>query len=151
MGIRDEYAAKEAASWEALLAQIGRLTPEQQAKEGVVPGWSTKDLLWHCAYWTNDVVQQLPALMDGSFVDPFEADDTLGDRMNADVAEESKALTSEEAMARSIDARRALLDAWAGLSEEPTPAAADWYADESFIHYDEHAIEISKFADSLGA
>jgi Mycothiol maleylpyruvate isomerase N-terminal domain len=151
MGIREEYAAKEAASWEALLAQIARLTPEQQETEGVVPGWSTKDLLWHCAYWTNDVVQQLPTLMDGTFVDPFEADDTLGDRMNTEIAEASKAMTAEEAMARSLEARALLLEAWDGLNSEPTPAAAEWYAYETFEHYDEHAVEIGKFADSLGA
>jgi hypothetical protein len=30
MGIREEYARREAAAWTALLAQVGRLTPEQQ-------------------------------------------------------------------------------------------------------------------------
>jgi hypothetical protein len=151
MGIRDDHAKREAESWDELMAQVARLSPAQRELEGVVPGWSTKDLLWHCAYWANDVVQHLPALMDGTFVDPFEADDALGDRMNAEIATQAKAMTWDETMARAAEARSGVLTAWAALPDEPTDAAAEWFAEESFVHYDEHAEEIGRFAESLGA
>ena len=151
MGIRDEYARKESEAWDGLLAQIARLSPDQLEIEGVVPGWSTKDLLWHCASWAKDVVHHLPALMDGSFVDPFDADETLGDRMNAQIAEEAKAMTIDEAFARAQAARAESVAAWTALPGEPTATAADWFAEESFIHYDEHAAEIDRFAASLTA
>jgi uncharacterized damage-inducible protein DinB len=149
MGIREDHLQREAASWQALHAQIERLSPEQRELDGVVPGWSTKDLLWHCAYWARDVVQHLPALMDGTFVDPFEADDTLGARMNDEIAARAKSMTMDEVMAAASQARDEVRDAWAALADEPTEAAADWFAEETFIHYDEHAEGIGRFAESL--
>jgi DinB family protein len=151
VGIREDHVKREAESWQGFLHQVRRLSPEQQELEGVVPGWSTKDLVWHCGYWARDVIQHLPALMDGTFVDPFEADDMLGDRMNADIAEESKTMTFDEALAKAEGARAEVIAVWSGLADEPTPAAAEWFAEETFIHYDEHAPEIAKFADGLGA
>ena len=144
MGVREDHLASEADAWARLLDRYTRLTPEQRTRAGVVPGWSAQDLIWHCAYWAGDVAPYLPALMDGSFVDPFEADETLGDRMNAQIAEES------QAMERSLGARGFVIAAWSSLADEPTPAAAHWFAEQSFVHYDEHAVEIERFAASLG-
>ena len=151
MGIREDYLRKESESWAALRAQIARLSPGQQELDGVVPGWSTKDLIWHCGYWARDVIQHLPSLMDGTFVDPFEADDALGDRMNDQIASEAKTMSLDEAWERAEAARAEVRAAWSALPEEPTATAAQWFAEESFIHYDEHAPEIAAFAEGLGA
>src|SRR3990170_8417057 len=70
MGIREEYARREEAAWAALLAQVGRLTPEQQVLEGVVPGWSTRDLVWHCARWAEETAGHLEQMRSGDWVDP---------------------------------------------------------------------------------
>lgn len=150
MGIREAHVAREADAWDGLLARYARLTSEQQTLEGVLPGWSARDLVWHCAYWAGDIAPYLSSLMDGSFVDPFEADEALGDRMNAEIAAEAKTMSAAEVMERSLAARARLIAAWSWLTEEPTAAAAHWFAEQSFVHYDEHAEEIARFADALG-
>lgn len=149
MGIREEYAKREQAAWAALLAQVGRLTPEQQVLEGVVPGWSTRDLLWHCARWAEETAGHLELMRAGNFVDPFEADETLGDRMNAEITEHARTMSPEEVLAAADACRSKLHATWPTV--EPDEMAAEWYADETFVHYDAHAAEIAAFADSLGA
>jgi hypothetical protein len=69
--------------------------------------------------------------------------------MNAQIAEESKVMTEGELMERSLAARSQLITAWSSLAEEPTAAAAHWFAEQSFVHYDEHAEEIDRFATSF--
>ena len=44
---RDELLEREHASWSALEAAVGRVPADRRAVDGVVPGWSVKDLLWH--------------------------------------------------------------------------------------------------------
>lgn len=149
MGIREEYARREQASWAALLAQLGRLSPEQQVLEGVVPGWSARDLVWHCARWAEETAGHLEQMRAGSFVDPFEADEALGDRMNEEIAAKARSMSVSEVLEASEACRSKLRAIWPTV--EPDEVAADWYADETFVHYDEHAAEIAAFADSVGA
>ena len=149
MGIREEYAGREEAAWAALLAQVGRLTPGQQVLEGVVPGWSTRDLVWHCARWAEETAGHLEQMRAGDWVDPFEADEGLGDRMNAEIAAQARTMSLAEVLAAAEACRAKLRATWPIV--EPDELAAEWYADETFIHYDEHAVEIAAFADSLGS
>lgn len=149
MGIREEYARRERAAWEALLAQVGRLSPEQQLLEGVVPGWSARDLLWHCARWAEETAGHLEQMRAGTFVDPFEADETLGDRMNDEIAAHARTMSVAQVLEASEACRAKVLAVWPTV--EPDEQAAEWFAEETFIHYDEHAAEIAAFADQLGA
>ncbi len=50
---RDELLQREARAWDALEAAVARVPDDRRAEEGVVPGWSTKDLVWHCGYWAG--------------------------------------------------------------------------------------------------
>jgi len=149
MGIREEYTRREQAAWAALLAQFGRLDAEQQIREGVVPGWSSRDLIWHCARWVEEAAGHLEQMRSGNWVDPFEADETLGDRMNDEIAEHARTMGPEEVLAAAEICRAKMQATWPTV--EPDEVAADWFAEETFIHYDEHAAEIAAFADSLGA
>jgi len=148
MGIREEYARREQAAWAALLAQVGRLTPDQQVLEGVVPGWSTRDLVWHCARWAEEAAGHFEQMRAGAWVDPFEADETLGDRMNDEITAQARTMGAAEVLAAAEACRAKLHAAWPTV--EPDEVAADWYAEETFVHYDEHAVEIAAFADGLG-
>jgi hypothetical protein len=149
MGIRGEYARREQASWVALLAQFGRLDAAEQVREGVVPGWSARDLIWHCARWAEETAGHLEQMRAGTFVDPFEADETLGDRMNDEIAAQARTMSVEDVLEASEVCRAKLRVVWPTV--EPDEQAADWYAEETFVHYDEHAAEIAAFADRLGA
>jgi len=148
MGIREEYVRREQASWAALLAQFGRLDAEQQVREGVVPGWSARDLVWHCARWAEENAGRLEQMRAGTFVDPFEADETLGDRMNEEITARARTMSVAEVLEASEACRAKVLAVWRTV--EPDEQAAEWFADETFVHYDEHAAEIEAFAD-LGA
>ena len=149
MGIREEYARREQASWTALLAQFGRLDAEQQVREGVVPGWSARDLIWHCARWAEETAGHLEQMRAGTFVDPFEADETLGDRMNDEIAAQARTMGVAEVLEASEACRAKVLAVWPTV--EPDEQAAEWFAEEAFAHYDEHAVEIAAFADALGS
>jgi hypothetical protein len=149
MGIREEYAAREQASWAALLAQFGRLSPEQQVLEGVVPGWSARDLLWHCARWAEEAAGHLEQMRAGNFVDPFEADESLGDRMNEEITAQARTMTVAEVLEASEAFRAKVRAVWPTV--EPDEQAAEWYAEETFDHYDEHAAEFAAFADAIEA
>jgi hypothetical protein len=50
---RDELLEREHASWSAFEAAVGRVPADRRADDGVEPGWSVKDLVWHCAYWAG--------------------------------------------------------------------------------------------------
>lgn len=99
------------------------------------------------AAWAALLAGWLPQMRDGTFTDPFEADETLGDRMNDEIAAESKAMSSSEVLRRSDELRARLHDVWS--STEPDERAAEWYSEETFLHYDEHAEQIARFAEGL--
>src|SRR6266511_2228767 len=103
---REELLEREHASWSALEAAVGRVPSDRRAVDGVVPGWSVKDLLWHCAYWAG-----------------FWA-----------------GTTEARAAARPERAR-------AALAKAIDDAYVKWLVEETFEHYDEHVVEIARFAD----
>jgi hypothetical protein len=49
---------------------VGRVPADRRAVDGVVPGWSVKDLLWHCAYWAGFCVDTIEARAAGDLSDP---------------------------------------------------------------------------------
>jgi hypothetical protein len=48
MDLPDELAKREAESWQAFLAEVEAVPSGLRSVEGVVPGWSVKDLVHHC-------------------------------------------------------------------------------------------------------
>ncbi len=139
--------AREAEAWSAFTTQVARLTPEQRRQEGAVPGWSTDDLVWHCAKWGEFAADRLTELGDGPFVDPFGAEsDEHWDGLNDRLAAESKTMTTEEIDAGAAEIRRRVREVWSGLPEVGE-AAESWFGEETFEHYDEHTDEVRRFAD----
>src|SRR5436309_5567478 len=70
--MREEYLAKEQASWDAFLQSVEAVPEEGRTDPTVVPGWSVQDLVWHCAGWAGFAGDHLEQMRDGTFVDPFE-------------------------------------------------------------------------------
>ena len=62
---REALLEREANAWLDLQAAFGAVPPDRREVEGVVPGWSTHDLLWHCAYWAADAGDSLDRLRRG--------------------------------------------------------------------------------------
>lgn len=144
---RDDLIAAERQTWATFLALVDRVPPELRDVRAVVPGWSVKDLVWHNVGWALFSAEELAKLDGGPFVDPFEGhDDGTTDQENAEQLERGRALTWDS-MLIEVEAMRARAhELWAGLGEL-TPEAADWFAEETSVHYEEHGEEIARFLE----
>jgi hypothetical protein len=59
---REGWLEREEAAWPELVNAAAAVPADRREVEGVVPGWSTHDLVWHCAYWAgyaSDVLEQI--------------------------------------------------------------------------------------------
>jgi uncharacterized protein (TIGR03083 family) len=135
---RSQLLEREASSWQALMAAVGRVPEDRRTEPGAVPGWSVADLVWHCGFWADDAAGRITAIAAGA--EPEDSPKT-----NDEIAEESKAMSWDEIVSRSEAARERVRSVLSSLSDIP-PAAESEFADETFDHYDEHAAEIDRFA-----
>jgi hypothetical protein len=141
---RDELLEREASSWGAFGAAVERIAPERREVDGVVPGWSVKDLLWHCAYWAGYCAETIEARTSGDLSDPWEHDDAYWDAENDRVAQESKAMSWDTVGSNAARMRERVRAALASTTDD---VAMRWFAEETFEHYDEHAADIARFAN----
>ena len=139
---RDELTRREAAAWAELRSAVGALTPEQRAAPSATgEGWSVKDVLWHIAFWWDDLSRMLEELRDrGDFTEGVD-DDAATDAMNAQVFEISRAMSLEDVVAGVGKARERLLAAW-GAVPEVTEGAEQWFVWETLEHYEEHLPQV---------
>ena len=141
---RQQLLDREASSWEALMGAVARVPEPRRTEPGVVPGWSVADLVWHCGYWVDDAARRIELIAAGS-PDPEEPE-AVWQKINDEVAEQSKAMSWDEVVERSEAARERIRTVFAALSDVPRAAESE-FVDETFEHYDEHAVEIARFAD----
>ena len=145
---RQQLLDREASSWEALMGAVARVPESRRTELGVVPGWSVADLVWHCGYWVDDAARRIELIAAGS-PEPEEPE-AVWQKTNDEVAEQSKAMSWDEVVERSEAARERIRTVFAALSDIP-PAAESEFVDETFEHYDEHAVEIRRFVDASKA
>jgi hypothetical protein len=141
MSTKDELLQREDAAWSTFREAFSSVPEERRDVRTVVPGWSVKDLVWHCAYWANYVGAVLEHVAQGQPI----PEDEGGDAMNQAIAKESQAMAWDEVVvgaARGRDHARAALLALPDV----TDAAESEFAGETFEHYEEHAAEIVRFA-----
>ena len=141
---RGELLERERSSWAAFEAAIARVPDDRRSVEGVVPGWSVKDLVWHCAYWTGFCAEAIQARARGDRSDPWYHDDAHWDAENDRIAQESKAMTWDAVVSSGAELRERAREA---LTHAVDDDSERWFAEETFEHYDEHAAEIARFAD----
>lgn len=146
----DQVLDREDQAWSALATQVARLSPSQRRSEGVVPGWSVDDLVWHCAKWAEFTVDHLTAMGDGPFADPFAAEsDEHWEVENQSLAARSKAMSSDEIDAGAASIRNRIRKTAASLGSLGLEAET-LLVEETSGHYDEHAAEIRRFLDAQG-
>jgi hypothetical protein len=144
----DEILLREDQAWSALDAAVARLSPAQRRTEGVVPGWSADDLVWHCAKWAEFTVERLAAMAEGAFTDPFAAEsDEYWEAENQALAVRSKAMSSDEIDAGAASTRTRIREIVAAFGERG-PEAESLLVEETSVHYDEHTAEIRRFLDA---
>ena len=71
MADRDELLQREADGWAALLDAVDRVPDELRTVEGVVPGWSVVDLVFHCGKWSELAGTHLEEIAAGLSQDLF--------------------------------------------------------------------------------
>ena len=145
---REELLEREGKAWSEFVAEVGRVPEPLRSNEGVVPGWSVNDLVFHNGKWAGVAAEKLGAILTSGSAggdDPDEVWRGKNDRW----AEESKSLKYEQAMKAALEDRERARDALLALPDV-TDEAASWFQEETFDHYQEHTEEVSRFADSLG-
>jgi hypothetical protein len=141
---RRELLRREVDAWGAFSAVVDEIPHELREVDGAVEGWSVKDLVWHCAYWASFCGEVLAASGAPGFEDPFEGhDDAYWDVENGRVAEEGKRMSWDEVVGGADDARRRVRDAFEHAPDGDKPN--EWFSEETFEHYDEHAEHIRAF------
>lgn len=134
---RDEMLAKEEMSWRAFADVIEAMPIDRRTEEGVVPGWSTHDIVWHCAYWTNDGAMALERSNAGDRSD-------VPEEPEADIVARGRTMTWEELLAKAKESRERIRTALSAC-----PEIDDWvveaFAGETYEHYDEHTAEVRAF------
>jgi hypothetical protein len=145
-----ELLEREERAWAALWAHVERIPAGDRDREGVVGDWSTKDVVWHCAYWAAFCGEHLERKGAGAaWSDPFAGQsDEYWDRENQEIADASKAMTWADVETGANVARDRARAALAA-SDEVDEIAENWFADETFTHYDEHSEHLATFADGL--
>lgn len=135
---REEMLKREDEAWLQLVDAFTALPADRRTVEGVVPGWSTHDLLWHCAFWAGYASEVLGRLQHG---EPEEVEDVSDD----DVVSAGRAMSWDEVVSRAEQnherARTAL-----SVFADPPDEAVQWFTDDTFDHYKEHATQIRAFS-----
>src|SRR2546426_11178836 len=62
---RETLLGREDEGWSALVKSFAGVPEDRREVEGVVPGWSVKDLVWHCGYWADYVGDLLERMSAG--------------------------------------------------------------------------------------
>jgi len=140
MTTREELLLQEDESWMEFVDAFDAISEDSRDVQGVVPGWSTKDLVWHCGYWAGFVANVLEKIARGESVE----DDQDWDALNALVIEEGRGMSWDEIIVRSEQNRGRAREALLALSELTDEAIAE-FTGETFEHYNEHAAEIRAF------
>lgn len=145
MATHEELAQAERDAWRSFMDVVAQVPEDRRDERTVVPDWSVKDLVWHNAYWALFGAEEVTRQSGAAFVDPFSAhDDALTDAENAEQVEAGRVLSWDEVLAQADQQRTRVHELWSALGEVSDEAAA-FFAEETSVHYEEHAEEISRF------
>ena len=136
---RDALLQREDDAWRVLVDACEAVPVDRRSTEGVVPGWSTHDMVFHCVFWADDAGDVLERMRTG------EAEPKGFDGPESEILEAGRALTWDQVLQRAADARSRVRAALLAFDDEPS-RAVEWFKDETFDHYEEHAAQIRAFA-----
>jgi hypothetical protein len=145
MDARAEHVRREAEVWAEFEGALARIPDERLSDPGALPGWSVKEMLWHVAGWMREAADHLARMREGTYAEPEDSDE-ITDARNAAFAEQARAMDVAAVRSGLDDARELLLRRW---SELPTAdeVAVEWFAGETYEHYEEHLPDLRRVAD----
>ena len=59
-----ELLEREEAAWAEFVAEVNRVPEHRRGEEGVVPGWSVNDLVFHNGRWAGVAAEKLGSIRD---------------------------------------------------------------------------------------
>jgi|SRR5436305_13967291 hypothetical protein len=130
---------REDEGWQELVSAFEAVDVGRRDVEGVVPGWSTHDVVFHCVYWADYAGQVLERILAG------DADPDDFDPPESEIVDAGRALSWHEVIDRAAGARSRVRSALMSFDDAPAKAI-EWFQDDTFDHYIEHAAEITAFA-----
>jgi hypothetical protein len=140
---RDQLLQREDTAWLAFVDAFAGVSEDRRDLEGAVPGWSVKDLVWHCGYWADYVGDYLERINAGQPEPP----DQDWDALNKMVIEDGRGMTWDEVIVAAEQGRARARSALQAMTDV-TESAASEFTGETFEHYEEHAAEIAGFGAS---
>lgn len=66
---REALLERENEAWLKFADTFAAVPSDRREAQGVVPGWSTHDLVWHCVYWADyagDMLERIQRRRPGS-------------------------------------------------------------------------------------
>jgi hypothetical protein len=146
---RDQLLARIDRQWRAFDQALAGLPDAVMLEEGVVEGWSAKDVIAHVATWDGEAMKALPLIMQGRRPPRYGGVDNF----NARQYESNARLSLPEARELLIVTHQRLLDLLATVPES-------WFATETrfrhrlrldtWSHYPEHTEAILKWRKGRG-
>jgi Mycothiol maleylpyruvate isomerase N-terminal domain len=138
---REGLLTREDTAWLGLVDAFAGVPEDRRDLEGAVPGWSVKDLVWHCGYWADYVGDYLERITAGQPAPP----DQDWDALNKLVIEDGRGMSWDEVVVAAERGRDRARSALLAMAEVTDPAASE-FSGETFEHYEEHTAEIRAFA-----
>jgi len=132
---------REDEAWTAFVKSFEGVPEDRREVDGVVPGWSVKDLVWHCGYWADYVGDVLERMSAGQPEPPNQDWEAL----NRMVAEDGKGKSWDEVIVAAERGRARARAALIAMTEVPDAAASEFIY-ETVDHYEEHTAEVVAFA-----
>jgi uncharacterized damage-inducible protein DinB len=144
---RAEEADLEAIGWNAFEGALRRIPQDRWAEEGVLPGWSVKELLWHVAGWIGRCADRLAEMRETTSEPVDETSGTQDgvDAMNAAFAAAARTMDPQAVWSGLVAARERVLATWRELADVDETAIG-WFREETHEHYEEHRLDLERFA-----
>jgi 23S rRNA G2445 N2-methylase RlmL len=132
---RTDLLSMEEASWVDFLEAVNAVPADDRQREGVVPGWSTHDVVWHCAYWSEWAGRALENISAGGAAEASEDPED-------EILAHGRTMPWEEMLANAEKGRVRLRSALTALADPVSETAVQTVRGETFDHYSEHAAQI---------
>jgi uncharacterized damage-inducible protein DinB len=136
-----EQAKREAGSWASFEAALEAIPRASWEDEGVLPGWSVKELLWHMAGWLQKCARRLEEMRTDR--ETVRTGQTVDER-NDELAAQARTMTVDAVYRGLMDARALVREEWEALPNVDENAISE-LADETYEHYDEHRADLERF------
>ena len=148
------------SSYAALEEILAPLDKTQYSKEGVIPGWSIKDMLAHIASWHHRLLAWLDAAVrnqEPTISGPDNVEEM--NALNAQFYQENKSRPLDEVLADFLITHQQIMDIVQAMPEEDLMSTHRfawsqgkplWHfiAGDTFEHYQEHLAQIQEWLAS---